>query len=473
MSSKNIVPLVFISYSHHDKTLCEQLAELLESKIQTRVWYDKALTPGETFRKRIVETIQSADYFIVLLSEDSVSSEWVMDEVEYAKRLHKRILPIYAEETKLPDELDMILQRYHSLFWYLRSSDQQFESTLLQVFDHEEHDKPSAPEREKIFNEFSAEVNRKMQRLVEMEQQGKYSTCYTAENACLLGKSYLFGGLCAIDRRKAHYYFKIAEYFGNQDGTFYLLEMQLEDQQKSTWDEPDKAFCAPIIEKIQNLADSGCMPAIMYLAFILWYGRYGCEKDIRRSAKYFEHCAREGNARAQYTMAANYYEGNGVEKDYELAIMFANLALEQGYLKSWRRWGKFYRDGLAVEQDYEKARRCYEKGAEKGDYNCYNLIGDMVYYGTGFAVDYHEAFSYYQKGERAPEQGQKYSLRRAKQALGRCYELGHGVEANLEMAVQKYLEGYQYGSEECKEAYIRCSSQLLASRQAAPSNERN
>ena len=75
MSSNNSVPLVFISYSHHDKALCEQLAELLESKVQTRVWYDKALTPGETFRKKIVETIQAADYFIVLLSEDSVSSE--------------------------------------------------------------------------------------------------------------------------------------------------------------------------------------------------------------------------------------------------------------------------------------------------------------------------------------------------------------------------------------------------------------
>ena len=93
-----------------------------------------------------------------------------MDEVEYAKRLHKRILPIYAEETKLPDELDMILQRYHCLFWYLRSSDLQFESSLLQVFDNESPDKSSTPEREKIFNEFSVEVNRQMQRLVEIER---------------------------------------------------------------------------------------------------------------------------------------------------------------------------------------------------------------------------------------------------------------------------------------------------------------
>ena len=246
--------------------------------------------------------------------------------------------------------------------------------------------------------------------------------------------------------------------------------MQLEDQQKSTWDEPDKVFCAPIIEKIQNLADAGCTPAIMYLAFILWYGRYGCEKDIKRSTDSFERCAREGNARTQYIMAANYYEGNGVEKDYELAMMYANLALEQVYLKSWRRWGKFYRDGLAIEQDYGKARKCYEKGAEMGDYNCYNLIGDMLYYGLGFPVDYPEAIVYYQKGENAPIH-QKYSQRRAKQALGRCYEHGYGIEANLETAVQKYLEGYQYGSEECKEAYIRCSNQLLAARQAASMKE--
>ena len=465
MENSKITPLVFISYSHHDRSLCERIATMLESESATQVWYDKGLLPGQAFRKKIVETIRSADYFLVLLSADSAASEWVLDEVEYAKRLHKRILPIYAEETKLPDELDMILQRYHSLFWYLRSSDQQFEDSLRQVFQIEKQKTAEGNESSKYYNEFSAETNREMKKLLEAERQGKYSICYTEKNACLLGKAYLFGGPCAPDREKARFYFKVAEYGGNRDGTFYQLEMRLEDQEEATWEEPDTAFCTPIIEQIQALADEGCEPAILYLANVLWHGKFGCEKDIDRSAAYYERCARAGNARAQYIMASNYYYGDGVKKDYALAIMYANLAVEQGYLKSWRRWGKLYRDGLAVQQDYQKAREWYEKGAAKGDFNCYNKVGDMLYYGWGFPVDYHEAFLYYQKGEQAPEAGQKYGKWKAKQALGRCYELGHGVEADLETAVEKYREGYRYGSEECKEAYIRCSYLLKASRQ--------
>mgnify|MGYP002855395844 CR=1 FL=1 len=453
-------PLVFISYSHRDRELCKQLSEILESKTEVHVWYDKELMAGEAFRKKIVEAIRNSDYFVVLLSGDSILSEWVLDEVEYAKKLHKRILPVYTEETKLPDELDMILHRYHCLFWYLRSSNQQFEGNLLRVFQKEKPENFEYKEGTCPFNEFSATLNKEMQQLLEAERDEKYAVCYSANNACLLGMAYLFGGTCAIDREKARFYFHIAEYQGNPEGTLYLLMMKLEDREDSTWDEPDETFCAPILEKIEALAEDSCEPAKLFLAHVLWYGRYGYKQDLKRSAELYESCARGGNARAQYMMASNYYYGDGVKQDYALAIMYANLAMVQGYPKSWRRWGEFYQDGLAVKKDYRKAREFYEKGAKMGDYNCYNKVGDMFYYGWGFPMDYQEAVKYYLKGERAPEQGQKFGRWKAKQALGRCFELGHGVELNLETAAEKYLEGYQCGSSECKEAYIRCSTTI-------------
>ena len=159
-------------------------------------------------------------------------------------------------------------------------------------------------------------------------------------------------------------------------------------------------------------------------------------------------------------MSANYYYGDGVPKDYDLAVMYANLALEQKYLKSERRWGKFYRDGLAVMQDYEKARAHYENGAKMGDSNCFNKIGDMLYYGWGFPVDHAEAFGYYRRGEQAAGTSQRYAAGKSKLALGRCYELGHGVEVDFSAAAEKYLEGYRLGSKECRDLYIRVSSEL-------------
>ena len=448
---------VFISYSHKDRSVCEKIVSFLESE-GLSVWYDKGLVPGALFRIKIAEVIAGSDYFMVLISKSSISSDWVIDEVEYAKIHHKKIIPVWIENTELPVGMDMILQRYHSLFWHLRASDEQFQSSLHSVFctdDNQNTDVSGDVNR----NEFSETENKKMLDLLNQEKQCRYSFCYKADNACYLGIAYLFGIHCDADREKSSYYFRIADYFGNIDGSFYLQKMILDDRQYDTWDEPDEEFCKPIMEKIFEYAGRGSLYAKLYLGNDYWYGRFGLPADKVKSAALYEECAKEGNARAQYMMSANYYYGDGVPQDYRIAIMFSNLALEQKYYKAWRRWGKFYRDGLAVPQNYQKARECYEKGAATGDDNCYNKIGDMIFNGWGFPVDYSAAYSYYLKGEKAPLY-QRYCLQKSKIAIGRCLENGLGVAQNLTEACQKYLEGYQFGSPECKTEYLRLSEIL-------------
>ena len=83
---------------------------------------------------------------------------------------------------------------------------------------------------------------------------------------------------------------------------------------------------------IRDLAGEGCIPAMLYMGNLCWYGRCGVAESRVRSASYYEECARRGNARAQYVMSSNYYYGEGVQVDYELAKMYANLALEQKYI---------------------------------------------------------------------------------------------------------------------------------------------
>lgn len=449
---------IFISYSHQDADACARIDDAFAKQGNFDVWYDKGLVPGEVYRRKIAGVIREADCFIILLSNASVTSEWVLDEVEYAKKLRKKIIPIWIENVDIPDDLDMILQRYHSLFWHLRSSDSQFERSLMMLFEHEE-EQPHGQALVGFGNQFSEMVNRKMKELLDKEKQLAYDECYTPENAVILGEAYLYGGPCSVDLEKARHYFRVAEYFGNRDGEFYVLQMEMAKQIKETWDDPDEAVCAPIIERIRQLADEGSIPAKLYMANLFWYGRYGCPKDYRKSAALYEECAKAGNARAQFVMSSNYYYGDGVEQDYELAKMYANLALEQRYLYAWRRWGKFYRDGLAVKQDFAKARECYENGAKMGDFNCYNKVGDMLYHGWGCPVDLEESVRYFREGEKAPAFGQSYCLQRAKMALGRAYENGEGVEKDLSAAAEKYLEGYQVGSIECRDAYLRCSRQ--------------
>lgn len=439
---------VFISYSHKNREICFKIAELIENLDGIDVWFDKGLIPGEIYSKTIAEKLSTTDVLVALLSNDSVASEWVKDELSYAKDNRKKIVPVWIEHTVLPAELDLMLHRFHSLFWYLRKSDSDFVMELQSALSG------ISKQREEMFegfgNEFSETENEKIKQCLEMEKQEKYSFCYNAENALLLGKAYLFGGTVSVDMEKAHYYLKIAKYYGNIDASCYLLQLELEE----TAENGDEEKCRSFLEQIREMANQGSIPAKLFMGNAYWYGKYGVEISYEKSAAYYEECAKKGNARAQYLMASNYYEGDGVEKDYDLAIMYANLAVEQKYVKAWRRWGKFYRDGKAVKQDCEKAKKAYERGASWGDYNCNNKIGDMYYYGWGFEVDYDKAISYYNKALEAPVDGHRYALRKAHAALAICCESGHGVAKDDAMAADHYRMAYYYGDNDAREKYL-------------------
>lgn len=447
---------VFISYSHVNRPICFQIAELMEKIDGVDLWYDKGLIPGEVYSKTIAEQLASTDVLVALISKDSVKSEWVKDEMSFAKDKRKKIIPIWLEAVELTDEFDLMIHRYHSIFWFSRSSDAAFKSELEIAIlgvsvDQEDH-------FEGYGNEFSEKENEQIKLCLEKEKNEEFSYCYSAENALLLGKAYFFGGVVSPDWTSATRFLKIAQYFGSMDATSYLIVMELEMLGRDQ--EPD--IYKQYIEELHELADGGSVSAKLFLGNAYWYGRYGLEASKEISASYYEECAKVGNARAQYIMASNYYEGDGVPQDYDLAIMYANLAVEQKYTKAWRRWGKFYRDGRAVPQDYEKAKKAYERGCQWGDYNCNNKIGDMYYYGWGFDVNYELAVSYYKKALEAPKKGHRYALRKAYAALGRCFELGHGVAKNLKTATDYYLLAYQNGDESMMDRYLACMEEFEA-----------
>lgn len=449
---------VFISYSHMDRSDCETIAQLMQQTGEFEIWFDRELLPGEKYRHKIVRKIEEADFFLILVSHNSMSSEWVEDEVEYAKDERKKILPIFLEETSLPGEMAMMLRRYHSMFWYLRKSDTEFQENLLRMMGVGKETSQLTGELDTYGDEISEEEASEMKAALEREKKEDYEYCYTPDHAFYLGKAYLLGESVPTDMKKSRYYFKVASYFGNADARFFLLQMRLEELRQESWGNPDLLECRPLVKEIQKIAQEGSIPAKLYLAQMYWYGYCGLPVDPEYSAEIFDECARAGNARAQYMMASNYYYGDGVPVDYDLAIMFANLALSKRYRKAWRRWAIFYLEGKAVSQDFAKAMEYLQTGARNGDFGCWNQIGDIYYYGKGVPTDFEKAVACYRKAEMAPIRGNRFAVKGSKEALGRCYELGNGVPENLEIAAQKYLEGYQAGNEVCKDGYIRCST---------------
>ncbi len=74
--------LAFISYSSSDKNIADNLCAKLEQN-GVKVWYAPRDVNGP-YASAIVNAIDSADYFVVILSENSIMSEHVLNEIDLA-----------------------------------------------------------------------------------------------------------------------------------------------------------------------------------------------------------------------------------------------------------------------------------------------------------------------------------------------------------------------------------------------------
>lgn len=98
---------VFLSHNHADKNFVRRLARDLESH-GIRYWLDEAeMKIGDSLILKIREGIDSVDYFIVVLSPNSVNAPWVVNELDVAMNLQItgkpiKVLPILLKECELP-----------------------------------------------------------------------------------------------------------------------------------------------------------------------------------------------------------------------------------------------------------------------------------------------------------------------------------------------------------------------------------
>lgn len=88
---------VFISYSRVNSEFVIKLNNELESQGKT-TWFDQhTIAPGTDFQEEIHRGIELSDHFLFVLSPSSITSPYCADEVEYAKKLNKRIVTVLYE----------------------------------------------------------------------------------------------------------------------------------------------------------------------------------------------------------------------------------------------------------------------------------------------------------------------------------------------------------------------------------------
>lgn len=96
---------IFVSYSSKDAHLVHLEIERLESNGYA-IWFDQGeLEPARFWAEDIREAIGACACFVVFITEDSVASANVCDEISQALKANKPIVGIYWDEVTLPSEL--------------------------------------------------------------------------------------------------------------------------------------------------------------------------------------------------------------------------------------------------------------------------------------------------------------------------------------------------------------------------------
>lgn len=98
---------VFLGHNSMDKTFVRKLARDLVLR-GVRVWLDEAeLLVGDSLFKKIASAIEEMEYLAVILSPNSVNSNWVQKELEIAmsdqlRNKKIKVLPVLAAECEIP-----------------------------------------------------------------------------------------------------------------------------------------------------------------------------------------------------------------------------------------------------------------------------------------------------------------------------------------------------------------------------------
>lgn len=106
---------VFLSYTAADKDFAKQLASHLSNQ-GCDVWDPSdQLFPGDNWPLKIGEALKESKAMVVLLSPESMKSEWVRGEIQYAigdRNYEGRVFPVLVRQT---EEIPAIFRQFNIL----------------------------------------------------------------------------------------------------------------------------------------------------------------------------------------------------------------------------------------------------------------------------------------------------------------------------------------------------------------------
>ena len=193
---------------------------------------------------------------------------------------------------------------------------------------------------------------------------------------------------------------------------------------------------------------------------------YAGEPDVKKAvppgtvyASSFEECkalAEQGDAEAQFRLAAMYGDGRAIPQDHAEELKWYRKAAEQGMADAQYNLGYMYSAGLGTSQDHAEAMKWYRKAADQKHMEAQYALGLMYGSGTGVAPDPVQEAAWYRKAANQGHGDAQFNL-------GIMFAKGEGVPQSYLLAyIWFHLASYKK-IEHALDYRERCAAQLTLS----------
>lgn len=193
-------------------------------------------------------------------------------------------------------------------------------------------------------------------------------------------------------------------------------------------------------------ADDKCDSA-QYMLGVMCFNGDGVEKDLVRSAQWYKKAAENGHESAQYELALCYLYGDGVEESYDEAIYWLKAGSALGNIQCDEKLEELSTKdtlpGLKVHDVDQWMRQSTVNATDVSERQLLLMLKAPKHADVNQAV-----LDLYPAAEKGNETAQLL--------YGRCWEMGMGLQRDLDSAYYWYKRAYDLGSNVAEQHAINC-----------------